>query len=240
MNYSFKDILVGFRSEYLNIQKMLKELENNINILDEEISKCKVLLNKETKEISIYFFEKEKGIIAGIINIQKKLGLPIFRLENLKLDSSVKSFYYFKNNIKHYHIMIENIKKFNDLILQILGDDFIKIMQNGQFYSINKDNNYIFEYNYNCLNQENFINSKISKISYYSNRDFIQINHLGPLNNDLLRNELNIKYDKNCFNVYQQNLIEKENKDIVLYREYNRETDFKIEEEEKRLVLVKR
>ncbi|MBQ8891696.1 MAG: hypothetical protein IJ068_02395 [Bacilli bacterium] len=240
MQYSFKDILVGFRDRYLVIRQMLNELETNINILDEELNKCKILLNHETKEISIYFFEKEKGIISAIINIQKKIGLPIFNLENLSLDSNIKSFYYFKNNIKHYHIAVENVRKFNDLILQILGNDFIKMMQNGQIESSKKEKQHILEYNYNRLSQEDYTNSKISDINYYPSGDFIRINHLGTLNNKLLNNELNIKYNKNKFNIYQQNLIEKSKKDIVLYKEYDEVLDFNIEEEEKRLVLVKR
>ena len=238
MEYSFKDIISSYRSEYLKIREELIKLEKNINILDLELSKCRVLLDNNNKEICLYFFQKEKNIIDAIIRIQKEYNVPIISLENLEYNTSVNTFYHFKNDLKHFHIIIEDINAFNNNCLKILGMDFINKVEFKEIQSSSEDS-HILEYNNNCLSQDNNkFDFNISSITYYPYRDFIKINYLKNFNKALLEKELNIKYRKNKFNLYEQELIENNRKDIVLFDDDNSH-EFKIEEEDKRLVLVK-
>ena len=118
MEYSFKDILSGLRYEYLNIRNRLDNLQKEINIIDSELSKCLVLLNDEAESVACYFYNRKKHIIDAVIDISKCIGLPTFALENLELDSSIKSIYHFKNDLKHYHIIIEDIQGFNEKLFR--------------------------------------------------------------------------------------------------------------------------
>lgn len=240
MKYSFKDILIGLRSTYLSIRDDLVELEKYIQILDEEISKCKILLNDENNKISIYFFEKERFIIAAIINIEKKMGLPVLDLENLVHEPSIKSIYYLKNSLKHYHITIQDINKFNKQALNILENEFINMMQYSNISTTKDGKNYNLELNYNHLKQETDINFRISSIGYYPIDDFIKINFLGQLNQEEFQQECNVMYDKDKFNSYQQKFIEQNNKDIYLSDAIISNPFFNIIEEDKKLILVKR
>ena len=239
MEYSFKDIISSYRSEYLKIREELIKLEKNINILDLELSKCRALLDNNNKEICLYFFQKEKNIIDAIIRIQKEYNVPIISLENLEYNTSVNTFYHFKNDLKHFHIIIEDINAFNNNCLKILGMDFINKVESKEIQSSSEDS-HILEYDYNHLSQDNNkFDFNISSIIYYPYHDFIKINYLKNFNKDLLKKELNIKYRKNTFNLYEQELIENNRKDIILFDD-DKQHEFKIEEEENRLVLVKR
>ena len=240
MNYKFKDILVGFRRGYLEIKKEIDDIEKNIKILDSELNKYKVLLNSDNSNLVVYFFDKEKSIIAALINIENKLGIPVYNLENLNYDSSIDDFYHFKNDIKHFHVAILNLKEFNNKIQRILESEFTKMMQKDNITTNYKDNSYLLEYDYNHLSQEiTDGNSNLSNIIYYPNKDLIKFSYLGNLDNNLLNKELNVLYDRTLFNDYQRSLIDDEKKDIVLYNK-DRTSEFNIIEEDKRLVLIKR
>ncbi|MBR3661239.1 MAG: hypothetical protein IKN63_05020 [Bacilli bacterium] len=240
MKYSFKDILSGLRYEYLNIKNKLDKLEKEINIVDSELSKSIILLDDE-EGITCYFYNSQKHIIDAIINISKSIGMPLFNLENLELDSSVKSIYHFKNNLKHYHIIIENIRAFNDQILNILSNNFIFMMKKKNIEVKYNNQDYIIGINYNHIGQylKDF-ESGLTSIDYYPRNDFIKLDFIKTLNNEELNEKLNIKYDVSLFNDYQKEIIEKHKKDIVLFDDEIRAHEFRIEEEEKRLVLVRR
>lgn len=241
MKYSFKNILVGFRYEYLNIRNQLNEIENKIKIIDKELSKCIVLLNNETNNIDCYFISKEKEIIDAIINIENHLGLPIFNLNNLEYDSSINYVYHLKNNLLHYHVIIENLKEFNNNLLNIFNSNFINNMKSSYIETKDKDSIYNLEFDYNSLKQEKVDkNSIIKRINYYPNKDFLKVDYSNTLSCDILNNELNILYDSNNFNDYQKSLIEKYNKDIVLYDENIDNHEFKIEEDDNKIILIKR
>ena len=237
--YSYKDILVGFRFKYLEIRDQIAELERDIKILDSELSKCNILLDNDT--ISIYFHEKKSHIITAIITITKNLGMALYHLENLTRNTDLKSIYHFRNDLKHYHILIENIKDFNDKALKILNSTFMCAMKGDTIKTNYFNNAYDLEYDYNSLKQERTAgDSNISSINYFSKKDFIKIDYLGNLTNELLNKQLGVLYNPKSFNDYQRELIEREPKEIVLFEDANSIHEFKIEEEEKRLVLVKR
>ena len=58
MKYKFKDILVGFRQEYIETRNKLNDIENKIKIIDQELTKCIVLLDNDNKSINCYFYQK--------------------------------------------------------------------------------------------------------------------------------------------------------------------------------------
>ena len=236
--YSFKDILIGFRKYYLNISKQLKELEDKIKIIDDTLSKCIVILNNDNDMISCYFYNLEKSIIDAIINIEKQLGMPIFHLDNLELDKDIKNLYHFKNNLKHYHIIIENIREFNDNVLRILKNDYTNILKKNTI-ELSKDNQlFMLSYDYNSLSEEIIGTDNIGSIAYYPKDDFIHIDHLSNLSQDDLNQILNVKFNKNYFNEQQRNLFENNKKDIILNA--NNGYEFNIEETKKTLILNRR
>jgi len=239
MEYSFKDVLSGMRYQYLIMRKKLDNLQKEIKILDGEITKCLVLLGSDNN-IACYFYNK-KHFIDAIINISKDLGLPLFKLENLEMDKDMKTIYHFQNDLQHYHIIIENLEKFKRLMIDILNDNFTFMMRSLSIDKSLDDKKYNLKIDYNYLGQEQEdLSLGITGINYYPKDDFIKLDYLGTLKSDELEYNLNIKYNKKLFNWYQQDSIENHHKEIVLYSDSTNTHEFKIEEEERRLVLVKR
>lgn len=238
--YSFKDILIAFRTEYLNIKNELSIIKEDIKIIDSSLQKTLVLLEPETSSIVFYFLEKEKMILEKLFSIENKLGIPIYNLENINYDSSVKEIFHLKNDINHYHLVIENILDFNKKIINILESDFVKYMKQNQI--INIFNNSIINYDYNHLTEESLKNESIIRdFNYYPNKDFVKINYSKKINQDILYNSiLNTTYSQNLFNDYQRNVIETIkpfDKKIELLDEYSFGLDFSIIEEDKKLIL---
>lgn len=238
MEYTYKDILVGFRNEYLKISKKLQELEKYIEILDDELAKVLILLNDDNSMISVYFYEKEHYIIGAIMEIENELGMPVYYLQNIQNDYKDDDIYLFKNNLKHYHIIIKRIEEFNNKLLELLGSNFALAMKPNIIGDFEK-NGYQLKYGYNSLSQ---ISSKefISEIAYYKSHDFIKILHHGPLTNDLFQEELSRKYNASSFNEYQRNIIESNmGKDIILYDDERIGSNFKINDEDKKIILTR-
>ena len=238
MNYSCSDIISGFRNKYFEIKEILNKIEQEIKILDIGLNKCKVLLDDDNANLMIYLFDREKHIISAFVEIERKMDFIKLNLENLEFDNSFNSFYHLKNDKYHYHIIIENIKDFYEKISKLLENEFIKEMLKKE---IDSDNHiFTLKYDYNSVFQERKIVSNISSINYYPNKDFIKINRRGLLSNSMLKEELNIMYDANNFSEYQRKLIDENKKAIVLFNDNEKGNEFAIQEEEKRLVLIKR
>ena len=236
--YEFKDILIGFREEYLTIKEKLDDIEKNIKILDLKLNKCKVLLNDENNMISCYFFEQEKNIISAIINIEKHLGMPLYHLDNLCYDTNINLVYHFRNNIKKFHIIIEDIKEFNNKLLSIFETNFLNNFKSN-IETIYNDKIYNLDIKYNSLKQEVLNgNNSIRETIYYPNKDLIKIDYIDSLNNNLLQTILKIKYKKTLFNEYQRSLIDNNHKEIELFEDTRNNRLFEIKEENKKLILV--
>ena len=240
MEYSFKDILSGLRQEYINMKIRLKNLQKEFKILDTEISKVLVLLNNDTSGITSYFYNK-KHLIDASINIIKKLDVLKFKLENLKMDNNIKSIYYFQNDLLHYHVIIENIHDFMDQTELILNSSFIGMMKPSNKHIVYNGQDYSLNVGYNNLSQEkDEFKLGISSINYYPLKDFVKFDYLDKLDVAELNHELNIKYPKTLFNDNQREVIEKHKKDIIVLDKEQNTHEFKILEEEQRLVLIKR
>jgi len=234
--YKFKDILINFRKEYIEIRKKIDELEKEIKIIDNSLAKCLLFLNDDTNALTYYLIDKEKYVISALIHIKKKLGLPTFDLENISLDQNIRSIYHFRNDLKHYHVMVEDIKSFTNKLLLILNDEFISNMKKDTIESIN--NNYSLYYGYNSLSQEkNDDLTELSGIAYYPYKDLIKIEHLKPLTTELLNRELNTLYNANNFNDKQRDIIERSTIDIEVLNNGTHKQFFNIIEEDKKLIL---
>ena len=240
--YKFKDILIGFRNEYLLMEEKLKSIENDIKILDDSLIKAKILLEPNTSSIACYFLEQKKNIFLKLILIQKEYGNLFYNLDNIYLDPNISSFYHFKNDIEHFHIIIENIEKFNNKILSVFNSEFLASMEQTELQQSFNDKTYLLDFNYNHLTEEvTSKNSLIRDFSYYPYKDFIKINYSKKINQYILDSLiLDNRYNKSLFNKYQQQIIEKANpfdKKVVLFEDTDFGLNFSIIEEEKRLIL---
>ena len=232
--YSFKDILSGLRGEYLNIRKKIDDLKREIKILDSEISN--IIITLENDNLTCYLVNK-KHLIDSVIKIKKIIGLIDFELENIKVNPNLNNIYHFSNEVNHYHLIIENIKEFQNKVLNILSNSFTKSIAIN-LKSI--DNNYNLSINHSILEQETFDTRKnLSKISFYPLHDFVKIDFLNTLTKDELNEVLNTKYDASLFNDYQRNKIELYKQNIILKEDNINYHEFNLEEENQ-LVLIKR
>ena len=242
MQYEFKDVLIGFRNEYLKVKMMLDDILKDVKILDQELSKCYVLLDDDSKMISFYFKERRKNIVQKLISVEKELGYPCFHLENVYYNTSVNSVFHLRNDLSHFHIMIENISEFSEKLLYILGSNYINSIK-SKTKSLYNNKEYLLTACYNSLEEEVTRGKQnINNITYYPNEDLVKFEGIGVLTNEILNTDLlKVKYDRSLFNEYQQKIIEDAdpfNKNIELYKDYEFNKSFNIEEDNKKLILI--
>ena len=239
--YKFKYILIAFRKEYIKINEELNNLKKYIKLLDESLKKMYVILEPDTSMIAIYFLEQKRNILEKLITIEKKYNDISINLNNLTLDTDIKSIYHLKNNIEHFHILIEDLDIFNKKIFDILNSNFVKYMNISREQEKYNNKSKNLEFDYNHLSQEAIDdNSSIKIFSYYPNKDFIKISSRERINQNLIENDiLNTQYAKNLFNKYQQNLIENINLNfkIELIDDNGDNSIFDIIDEDNKIIL---
>lgn len=204
--YNLKEILIGYRLEYQKIKKELDELENNIKILDESIKKCIPLLSNN-QELALYFIDGKRNIMDTMISIKLDSEFLLYNLQNLDWNKSINVVYHFKNNERQYHILIEYIKKFRNIVKNILNSEYSKYIK-GEFNGVNNE---LLTLDYNTL----YTSYLDKQLIYYPKPDTYIINSPESDKEKELNILLSAKFSKDQFNNYQQRIIES-NKDKKL------------------------
>ena len=223
-NYKIKNIIVGYRSEYLNLINELKTLQLFTYIDDEKIKNINFFLMRENNKLGLYCkFDVQKTLLEKIQSgndffkdigvIRRKNG--IWTIENQQYKAYVKE---------------ENDKYFKNQILKIINLPFVK----NTNYGILK--NEFIKISFSYLNLSFFTDNIYEYLSYTPYRDKILISNNNFTN---INGILNYEIPKNIFNEYEQKIIEKNiDKDITTnIKEVKKYNIFNIEEEPKKLVL---
>lgn len=223
-NYKIKNIIVGYRSEYLNLIKELKTLTLFINIDDEKIKNINFFLMRDNNKLGLYCkFDVQKTLLEKIQSgndFFKDIG--VIRREN--------GVWTIENQQYKAYVKEENNKYFKNQILKIINLPFVKNTNYGTL------NNEFMKVSFSYLNLSFFTDNIYEYLSYTPYRDKILISNNNFTN---INGILNYEIPKNVFNQYEQKIIEKNiDKDITTtINEVKKYNIFNIEEEPKKLVL---
>ena len=206
--YSLKEILIGYKEEYLKIKKELDELNNKIIILDNSIKKCFPLL-VDNKELALYFIDGKRNIMDTIINIREQSNSLVYDLYNLEWDNKLDLVYHFANSKREYHILIQYIDEFINKVKVILDSNYSNYIK-GEFVGINKE---ILKINHNIIN----LNNINKEFIYYPYPDKYEIHSLSKNKDNELNYFLFTFFPKEQFNDYQREIIENnKDKELIL------------------------
>lgn len=259
--YTYKQLLIGLRSEYLKAKEELEKLNKSIDCFCDSKyahSFSLVKIDKETK-LMLEAVRVKKDIIYKIKNIlqimniiekeqtrtqmiKDKFGLYIPKETNLEKDNE---------KFEEIFIVPKKQNEFTKTADKLLDSDFVKYIQfNEEEYSnikkVVKDANIWDFSNYSQV----FTNHELN-LEYDGLKDIITLSSVfnsnenaKPITCDILKRALNTKFSKDIFSDYHKNLIEQgltKQQDIVFSSAYYPSTysKFMIEEKEKALVLHK-
>ena len=160
-NYKIKNIIVGYRSEYLNLINELKTLQLFTYIDDEKIKNINFFLMRDNNKLGLYCkFDVQKTLLEKIQSgndffkdigvIRRKNG--IWTIENQQYKAYVKE---------------ENDKYFKNQILKIINLPFVK---NTNYWILK--NEYI-KISFSYLNLSFFTDNIYEYLSYTPYRDKI-------------------------------------------------------------------
>ena len=196
MNYSLKQILESYKTEYLIIKKQLDKICDNIKILDNNLEKC-IPIMSNNKELIFYFITAKRKIIDASFLIKEKYKELIYQLNNLTFDDNIKNVIHIQNKEKGYHILIPYIEEFKNDLLKLLTSDFVNLMQlniadNDNKLSIGFDKIYFEK------------NDGLTEFNYYFKPDLIKLDA-----NEPLVDILSTSFSSELFTPYQQEIINK-------------------------------
>lgn len=250
--YTFEEILLALRGEYLKHQELLEELKNYLYIENNEIE-------------SFYFQSHRKTLQNGNVVYNPKLSLVIVeKLKKLQRirekimvqqgysPSQNKAFYEFKQDeSKNFSCDLEfkgklvsikpiftitNQKEFNELINEILNTDFMKLVEERTFKSMIGDWRFLAYTSFMELG-----NSR-NKILYFADQDTIKFRGVDyqdyakriiryPIHEYYIRDDLKKMIDKN---LKEDQIIE-----IDEYSFNEKETNFEIVDSDNGIKLIK-
>ena len=199
-NYKIKNIIVGYRSEYLNLIKELKTLTLFINIDDEKIKNINFFLMRDNNKLGLYCkFDVQKTLLEKIQSgndFFKDIG--VIRREN--------GVWTIENQQYKAYVKEENNKYFKNQILKIINLPFVKNTNYGTL------NNEFMKVSFSYLNLSFFTDNIYEYLSYTPYRDKILISNNNFTN---INGILNYEIPKNVFNQYEQKIIEKNIKYLI-------------------------
>lgn len=243
--YTYKQILLGLRIEYVKAQKILDELSNytynRSKLMDYHFrlwndshkdNNPELLLGKKTKD--------DKQLFNLLYTI---FGKNILRCTTMLSDNN--GFYYPKD--KGYNIVIKDEQKFKEEVEKLLSSDFAKYMSsNSLINAINSEAIPRILLRYFKID----LRSEKSVVVYHGREDVLEIasrgkNHFEPLTQEYLNYMLELEFFKKDFSEYHQKIIEQNidnDKKIILYDGYKPEmlSKFNIKEDSKKLILTKK
>lgn len=255
--YTYKQILIGLRNEFLEAQRKLEELKDYVIIFDKNSDNYYFDLYKspyENKlpELTINRIVNEQDahklltLLRDTYGYKKPTRAIMLRDNNGNYYPRRKS--YFKKG--EFEIVVKDTRKkeFGYLAEELLNSDFAKFMTlDRQIISAGAETKPRIvpdSFRFDLVTEK-------SVISYLGREDILRFSSAGkpvekwePLAQEHLDCVSKIEFMKSDFSEYHQNIIEKninDDRGIVLYEDYQPSTyaKFKIHEDSKQLVLTK-
>ncbi|MBQ8234911.1 MAG: hypothetical protein IJZ36_04965 [Bacilli bacterium] len=218
--YTFKDILYGLRHEYMINEERLTKLKKCIDIKKEDYDKFSFYLCKINPLINTM-------LICDTGYYRKNITYPYY---NYKIAY---------NNHDKNSFNINNIDKFNNILNTIITSKFANFI----FIDYIELQGYLstYELNINLTNINLYLKEgkyPNTTCIYYPKYDTVSIQN-NKISDELINYIFNIKFPKNIFPKYHKEIIESSN---ILSKKLEIEdisSTFKLEENEKKLILKK-
>ena len=265
-SYTYRQILIGLRNEFLEYQKKLDMLSDYVFMFEDQ-----TWLSYEKRDE--YHFDLYKKTYTKDAMPELALNRVILRkrlLEKLRLNSSpTRSFMVKDNNGIYYplrkhwfekyqfNMVVKPLfeKEFQECVEEILNSDFAKYMQlNEHIYSatsniIDQKNNSFLKPNLTSYGFDLLTNK--SEFKYLGRYDMLEFSMSGypkerwePLTQEHLDYISDIQFPKDAFSEYHQSIIERsidDERPIILSDQYQPtiHTKLEIKDDSKKLILVK-
>lgn len=254
--YTYKQILLGLRPEFLETKQQLDKLREYI-IIDEKCRKDYYFdlfnrLQDSKPELGIHINDNQLRHLKLLRLLIRQFGYPS-AIRTVMVKDNNGNYYpllkpSFKKNQFNVRIDYHYKKEFEELASVILNSDFAKMINfDDAVYSM--DGISIPRLTLSFYNL--VLRTENSQISYLGRDDIIEIascrkpdEEWKPLTQEHIEYALGIEFPKEKFSEYHQNVIEKNiinDQDIVLADDFQPtlHTKLQINEDGKRLVLSK-
>ena len=252
--YTYKQILIGLRDECLEAKAKLDKLKEHVFIFDK---------NQEDYYFNLYNSPYDKHLpeltldrdipqtkLRYIINgltCNRKPTRVFMAQDNNGRYHAIRPHYYKKGD---FNVIVKPLSEneFKELVEELLNSDY------AQFMTLPKQIKSVDETPYPRIVNKSFsfdLVAEKGQLEYEGRKDLITFSSIRqpqrkwePLTQDYLNYLSQIEFPKELFPEYHQSLIDKkvdDDRPLILFDEYqpSLHTDFKIMEEEKKLVLVK-
>jgi len=249
--YTYKQILIGLRNEFLEVQKKLDQLSDYINIYAKNSNEYYFNLYKSSYDETLSELVLERNIKRrflerlGIIHAIPTRALMV-KDNNGVYYPLINSWY--KRDDFNIAVRRDSVKEFQEMVEEILNSDFAKYMTiNGNITAIDSQSRPRIAVR---SFQLDLVTDK-SLIEYFGRNNtmrFASVKHptekWEPLTQEHLDYVSSIEFPKNAFSKYHQKIIEKsidDDRPILLSEYYKPELNvtLEIQDEAKRLVLTR-